>query len=137
MNTLTKAHFVHNYIINPTNPVTINLIGAGGTGSVMFGYLVKIDHCLRALGHPGLYVQLFDGDSVSPSNIGRQLFADAEVGQNKAVCLINRANRFSGTNWRAYDCHYDKSNLSRFANYGAANIFLSCVDSVDARFEMA
>lgn len=31
--TKTKVHFTDNYLLNPTNPITINLIGAGGTGS--------------------------------------------------------------------------------------------------------
>ena len=29
----TKVHFTDNALINPTNPITVNLIGAGGTGS--------------------------------------------------------------------------------------------------------
>src|SRR5688572_23908739 len=98
----TKVHFVEKYLLDPTNPVTVNLIGAGGTGGVLLTGLVKTNYALQALGHPGLMVRLFDGDTISSVNPCRQQFADSEVGLNKAVCLINRANRFRGTNWKAY-----------------------------------
>src|SRR3546814_3448102 len=42
-------HFAHPYLINPTNPVTVHLIGAGGTGSHMLTALAKMNHALTAL----------------------------------------------------------------------------------------
>ena len=30
---LKRVHYIDNYLINPQHPVTVNLIGAGGTGS--------------------------------------------------------------------------------------------------------
>jgi len=137
MNPLPKVHFVEKYLLNPTNPVTVNLIGAGGTGSAMLPKLARLDKAQRALGHPGLFVRLFDGDTVSATNTCRQLFTDSEVGLNKAVCLINRANLSRGTNWKAYPFHYNEHNILRLVDGGAANIFISCVDKVAARFEIA
>ncbi|WMH62826.1 hypothetical protein J3L18_31185 [Mucilaginibacter gossypii] len=32
----TPAHFVDKTLLNPTNPLTVNLIGAGGTAWVLF-----------------------------------------------------------------------------------------------------
>jgi len=90
MNTLTAIHFTDNYLINPTNPVTVTLIGAGGTGSQLLTALARMNHALVALGHAGLHVSLYDDDVVTEANLGRQLFADAELGQYKAAALINR-----------------------------------------------
>ena len=30
---MKRVHYIDNYLINPQHPVTVNLIGAGGTGS--------------------------------------------------------------------------------------------------------
>jgi molybdopterin/thiamine biosynthesis adenylyltransferase len=80
MKTLPAIHFTDKYLLNPTNPISVNLIGAGGTGSQMLTALIKINHCLITLGHIGLHVNLYDDDVVTPANQGRQLFAEAEVG---------------------------------------------------------
>lgn len=133
----TAIHYTDNYLINPTNPITVNLIGAGGTGSNMLAALARMNHSLIALGHSGLHLNLFDDDSVTTANQGRQLFADAELGLPKAVALINRINRFFGTNWKAVTEQFNSSNLKLLPNQGKANIFISCVDTASARFDIA
>ena len=81
-------------------PVRVLLIGAGGTGSHLFGALMALDHALRALGHPGrLHVTVYDPDRVTAANLGRQAFWPADVGQNKAVTLVQRANLTLGLDW--------------------------------------
>lgn len=30
---MKRVHYIDNYLLNPQHPVTVNLIGAGGTGS--------------------------------------------------------------------------------------------------------
>jgi PRTRC genetic system ThiF family protein len=137
MNSLKPMHYTANYLINPTNPITVNLIGAGGTGSRMLTELARMNHSLIALGHAGLHVNLFDDDVVTKANQGRQLFADAEVGLPKAVALINRANRFFGTSWKAVTEQFSTKNLKSLPNRGRANIYISCVDTVSARFDIA
>ena len=126
-------HFVDNYLLNPTNPVIVNLIGAGGTGSQVLTALARMNHSLIALGHAGLFVRVFDDDSVTTANQGRQLFADVELGMNKGVVLINRINRFFGFNWKAIPKKYTNITAAGLS----ANITVSCVDSVAARFEIA
>lgn len=133
----TAIHYTDNYLINPTNPITVNLIGAGGTGSNMLTALAKMNHSLIALGHPGLHLHLFDDDIITTANQGRQLFADAELGLPKAVALINRTNRFFGTNWKAIIEKFSTSNLKLLPNQGKANIYISCVDTASARFDIA
>lgn len=137
MNSQTAMHYTHNYLINPANPITVNLIGAGGTGSRMLTELARMNHSLIALGHAGLQVNLFDDDVVTKANQGRQLFADAEVGLLKAVALINRTNRFFGTNWKAVTEQFSTANLKSLPNRGRANLYVSCVDTVSARFDIA
>lgn len=46
-----KVHFTDRDLLNPTNPVTINLIGAGGTGSQMLTILARMNHALTELKH--------------------------------------------------------------------------------------
>lgn len=130
------VHFTHNYLLNPTNPITINLIGAGGTGSHMLTALAKMSHSLIGLGHPGFNVQLWDDDTVTEANRGRQLFAQSEVGLQKCDVLIGRVNRFFGTNWKAINRRFSTRSRASLENV-RANIYISCVDTVSARYEIA
>jgi PRTRC genetic system ThiF family protein len=130
----TAIHFIDKYLLSPTNPVIIKLIGAGGTGSQLITALARMNTSLVSLGHPGIFVTLIDDDIVTAANRGRQLFTDAEIGFSKAVVLINRVNRFFGTNWKA-ECQKitNKSDRKELAG----NIIISCVDSAKARFDIA
>ncbi|MDQ6472717.1 PRTRC system ThiF family protein [Flavobacterium sp. LHD-80] len=133
----TKMHFTDPYLISPTNPICINLIGAGGTGSKVLTALMEMNHSLIALGHAGLCVRLWDDDIVSDANLGRQRFAPSEVGLHKCVALINRANRFMGTNWKAETVKFEKDALGRIPQNTKSSIFISCTDSAGSRFEIA
>ena len=46
-----KVHFIHNNLLDATNPITINLIGAGGTGSQVLTALARMHQALVELGH--------------------------------------------------------------------------------------
>ena len=85
---MKKIHFTDRYLLNPRHPVTVFVIGAGGTGSQVITNLARMSMALQALGHPGLHVTVFDPDTVSQANIGRQLFSETELGLNKAVSLV-------------------------------------------------
>ena len=137
MKTLTPIHITDNYLINPTNPITVNLIGCGGTGGQMLTNLARMNQAMFALNHPGLMVFAYDDDTVSEANLGRQLFAEAELGLHKSVVLINRINRFFGTNWKARTGRYDAEYAERQPNEGKANLFITCVDNAVSRFEIA
>ena len=52
----TRVHFTENFLLNPTNPITVNLIGAGGTGSQMLTTLARMNHALTELNHAGFSV---------------------------------------------------------------------------------
>lgn len=133
---MENMHFTENYLLNPTNPVTVNLIGIGGTGSRMITKLIEIHNALLALGHCGLHVRAFDADTVSHANLVRQKFASCELGMNKAVARIQHMNRAYGTTWKAYPFAFSSDNLWRMDEICQANIFITCVDTVKARFEV-
>ena len=133
----TKIHFTDPYLISPTNPITVNLIGAGGTGSKVLTALMEMNHSLTALGHSGLLVRLWDDDIITNANLGRQRFAPSEVGLNKSVALINKANRFTGTNWKAETVKFERDSFGKLPSNAKASIYITCTDSVRSRFDIA
>lgn len=136
-NIKNAVHFTDNELISPTNPISVNLIGAGGTGSKVLTALMEMNHSLIELGHAGLFVRLWDDDVITNANLGRQRFAESEKGLYKSVALINRANRFMGTNWKAETVKFEKDRFERFPENAKATITITCVDSVKARFDVA
>ena len=138
MNTAkTAVHFTDNYLPNPTNPISVNLIGAGGTGSKVLTALMEINESLIALGHAGLSVRLWDDDIITTANLGRQRFFESETGLYKSVALINRVNRCIGTNWKAESRKFERDNFGRIPEEAQATIYITCVDNVQARFDVA
>lgn len=133
---MKRIHFTHSYLTNPQHPVTVNLIGAGGTGSQVLTCLARLDVTLRALGHPGLFVTLYDPDIVSESNIGRQLFGYSDMGLGKATCLITRINNFFGNNWRAVPALFP-TTPKEIERDQLANITITCTDNIKSRLDMA
>jgi len=132
---MKRVHYTDNYLINPQHPVTINLIGAGGTGSQVLTCLARLDVTLRALNHPGLFVTLYDPDEVTEANIGRQLFSYSDFGLNKAVCLISRINNFFGNDWKAVPDLFPVSTKEGKSN-NLANITITCTDNIKSRLDM-
>jgi PRTRC genetic system ThiF family protein len=133
----TAVHIMEKEWLHPYNPIVVNLIGAGGTGSQLLTALGRMNHALTSLNHPGLFVRLFDDDKVERANLGRQLFATAELKQYKSVALINRINLFFGTNWKAVTERYDKNMLKSQPELAQAGLTIACVDTVQARLEIA
>jgi PRTRC genetic system ThiF family protein len=131
------VHIVEKTLLNPYNPILINLIGAGGTGSQFLTALGRMNHALIELHHPGLMVRVFDDDRVEPANLGRQLFTTAELGMYKAVALVNRINLFFGTNWKAITEKFNRETIQDNPDLRMAELTVSCVDTVSARFEIA
>lgn len=127
----TKVHFTAAELLNPVNPIAICLIGAGGTGSQVLTGLSRMSYSLQALGHSGFQISLWDDDIITDANLGRQLFAPCELGLSKAAALITRTNRFFGTGWKAVEKPFTAQTAHRAA------IYISCVDTADARFSIA
>jgi len=132
---MKRVHYTDRYLMNPQHPVTVNLIGAGGTGSQVLTCLARLDVTLRALNHPGLFVTMYDPDEVTEANIGRQLFGYSDFGLNKAVCLISRINNFFGNDWRAVPYLFP-SSAKEATKDNPANITITCTDNVKSRLDM-
>ena len=47
---MKKIHFTDRYLLNPRHPVTVFVIGAGGTGSQVITNLARMSMALQALG---------------------------------------------------------------------------------------
>lgn len=125
-------HYTESSLLSPQHPVTIYLIGCGGTGSQVLNNLARTHKALTALGHPGFHVTVFDNDIVTEANLGRQLFAPAELGLNKATALVTRVNRFFGLQWNARPQLFDLDTQSI-----QANILITAVDNVKTRIDIA
>lgn len=111
-----------------TRTVRVVVVGAGGTGSALLPRLMQLHQAMVELGHPGgLQVTVYDSDSVSASNIGRQGFFRADIGQNKAAVLVNRLNMCWGTSWTAIPTRLNKSDRIY------PDIVIGCVDTRRAR----
>lgn len=121
--------------INPhllRGAVDVLVVGAGGTGSHVLTGLAQLHHAMLALGHPGgLNVTVMDADTVSATNVGRQMFFTSDIGRNKADVLIQRINMAMGVNWRAIPGRFtDKSRTD-------ADLIIGCVDNRASRQTIA
>lgn len=110
-------------------PIRIQLIGCGGTGSAMIDELFRMHYLLTKLGHEGLVVCAWDGDTVSEANVGRQRFWPSDVGWNKAELLVNRYCSFGGVPWS----FKGRDFLSSDCQHINTDVILSCVDSAETR----
>ena len=125
----TRIHFAPNYFYNPTHPITVALIGVGGTGSLMLARLARIDYALRQIGHPGLHVIAYDSDRVELNNVGRQLYTLCDVGEYKVVNAVHKVNMAFALQWRGVPMEAMPNGEDI-----RANIIITCVDN--ARFRM-
>lgn len=131
---MKRVHFTAGYLMNPLHPVSVNLIGGGGTGSQVLTCLARLDVTLRALGHPGFFVTLYDPDTVSETNIGRQLFGPSDFRINKAICLISRVNNYYGNDWKAEPRLYPGEKEITWKDI--ANITITCTDNIQSRLAL-
>lgn len=75
--------------------VYITLVGCGGTGSHVASGLVSIAQALAEKAIP-CHMLFIDPDRVEQKNVGRQLFSQADVGEEKAEALAGRLNAAFG-----------------------------------------
>lgn len=126
-------HIINSRLLS--NRVQVALIGAGGVGSQVLSGLARLHTAMIALDHPGgLQVTTYDPDTVSESNVGRQLFSPSDVGQNKAVLLTHRLNTYFGLNWKSVPTKFQE--CVEVHNI-APQLIISCVDTKAARRDIA
>ncbi|MBY4898686.1 PRTRC system ThiF family protein [Cupriavidus sp. AU9028] len=104
------------------------VVGAGGTGSALLPSLARLHHAMLELGHPGgIECIVYDDDTVSETNVGRQGFYPVDVGRPKATLLVNRLNNLMGTRWEARVCQLSGTDSLR------CDMVVGCVDTRKAR----
>lgn len=108
--------------------VRIDLIGAGGTGSQVADQLASMETTLRALGHPGLDVTIYDRDLVTGASVGRSRFTQADIGHPKSVLLAHRIGLFYSLGWKAIPDHH--------RGITNADLVITCVDSAVFRADL-
>lgn len=119
-------HALHSELLN--RKVRVCLVGCGGNGSQMLSGLVRLHLAMLSLGHPaGLEVTAYDPDTVSVSNVGRQLFYQADVGLHKCIVLVNRINTCFGLDWKAVPRAFSDGENHNF------DLYISCTDSRESR----
>lgn len=113
--------------------VQIVLVGCGGSGAYVAQHISRI---ARVLFDQNAAVQftLVDPDRVQEKNIGRQLFSDCHVGQEKAVVLARRHGLPLGLNTMAFVGEYGEEML-----FGRSDliVLVGCVDRPEARRALA
>ena len=109
--------------------IEVTLVGCGGTGSSMLDELFRMHSLLTRLDHPGLVVRVWDGDTVSPANVGRQRFWPCDVGWNKAELLVTRYVSFGEVEWSFEPRYFDEEGCQRLRT----DILITCVDSPEVR----
>jgi PRTRC genetic system ThiF family protein len=119
------------HVIDPkllTSRVRMVLVGCGGTGSQVLTGLARLHIAMKARGHPhGLAVSVWDPDVVTEANVGRQLYAACDLGQNKAEVLVDRLNMFYGVGWEAVPRKFNSRSGT------VCEFIISCVDTRRAR----
>lgn len=127
--------------IPPDRPLAVTLVGCGGTGSHVATTLARLAHHCRASGLPPLHLTFVDGDQVEPKNVGRQLFAPADVGRNKAQALAARLSSAFGL---VIDALPEMATPALLGNLGIAHrgrespyrVLVGCVDGPAGRRAM-
>jgi PRTRC genetic system ThiF family protein len=121
-------------MLDTTKKVNVLVIGAGGNGSGMMEYLIKIDAGLKAMHCPGLDVIILDDDTVAEHNIVRQGFFAHEIGYHKSVILAHRANLTHGLGWQGLPRRFTAKD-GKVVRW--ADVIITAVDSIAARRAVA
>ena len=113
--------------------IRILMIGCGGTGGELIKLLVKTQIAITKLtpGRTGIELTLYDGDTVSESNIGRQNFYNGDVGYSKSELTIQRINYFHGFAWKSMNVYFDPNTINSVIH--DYDLVLTCTDSATFR----
>lgn len=65
-----RLHYLDAEIASSQHMITVNLVGAGGTGSHMLTNLAILSSALERLGRQPLFIKVFDPDIIQSHNVG-------------------------------------------------------------------
>jgi PRTRC genetic system ThiF family protein len=127
-----------NTIMNVFDPnlhvKTVTVVGLGGTGAQIARQVARIVYDMQRSRLHAPQIVLIDPDTVEAKNVGRQLFTEAEIGQNKALALMRRFNCALGLEIVALPEAVNAE--AHFERYGG-NLVIGAVDNHLARRELA
>jgi len=119
-------------LVRTSAAVHVTLVGCGGTGSFLALHLARLAYHLRERWHRRVHLAFVDPDRVELRNVGRQNFAPAEVGQNKAWALMQRCNRAFGLDVVAQQARFSADMIDVQYN-DDLRLVVGCVDNNAAR----
>ena len=112
----------------------IVLVGCGGTGAQWGRAIARLMRMLQDAGKQTPKVTFIDPDVIEAKNIGRQLFHDRLIGENKAVELARRFNLALGLSIEAIPEAFDpKRHIERYGG----TVICGAVDNWQARQSIA
>lgn len=106
---------------------TVNVFGAGGTGSHLIDKLAAVAYACDATSPRTIQLTAWDFDQVSDRNVGRSDFIMADEGMTKTQIAVSKANLAYGLRWR---CKNPVSDPIVSANFN----FL-CTDDAKSRLK--
>lgn len=125
-------HTIHSRIVEPTqNLISIDLIGCGGTGSLLLPIIARFAYALKDARQLDIHVNVYDDDEVDIVNPCRQGFSKFETGLNKAVAYLNRLNMFWDYSWNACMERYPNPSVKH-----PSKIIISATDNKKSRYEI-
>ena len=126
MNTEKLSFFYLDSVLLNLNTYTINVFGAGGTGSHLISQLATVAYALRETLGKSIKLTAFDFDKVDKRNVGRSDFIEGDTDLTKTVIAVSKANISYGLNWKA------RSTDHTFG-MGPAHFTFICTDSAKSR----
>jgi PRTRC genetic system ThiF family protein len=116
-----------------THLQTVTIVGLGGTGSQVARSLARILYDMHRARLHLPRVVFVDPDVVEEKNVGRQMFAAGDIGQNKSRVLARRFNQALGLEIEAIDQPLDVRR--HIEQHGS--LVIGCVDNHLGRRELA
>jgi PRTRC genetic system ThiF family protein len=117
--------------------IYLDLVGCGGTGSLLLSDLARLHVDMLGLGHPhGIHVTVIDPDVVTEANIGRTLFAPSDIGEHKSSVLVSRINWTYGLNWHGIPMRYQYPIHNAMRQGDPPDVLITAVDSLRSRAEI-
>lgn len=122
-------------LLEQDKPITLVLIGVGGTGSALAVSLARIAYHVQSKGAK-LSIVFIDPDTIVEKNLGRQ-FAPSDVGWNKAETMAARLGVTFGLRITAIPEAFVARTASDFVRYESHTLLIGAVDNAAARAQIA
>lgn len=121
----TDRIYLNEVLINSSR-YTVNVFGAGGTGSHLVDKLGAVAYALREVTGKTIILRAYDFDKVSERNVGRSDFSVGDCGWDKTRIAVSKANLTYGLYW------YHEEDVEKFI---PAHFNFICTDNLQSRMD--